>query len=192
MGLFSNKPKSGAVEVAAPAGVTKAAAPAGASDAEKRAAMVRAQQVYASLGRIVTVMMRSPRYQDVSLGYIEGLAAPALSSGQFAIANAHDAARGMVEPVALVLWTSVSRAVDARLSKLGNKPMALTQKDWGSGDIPWLVALVGDQRLAQPMLTNLQYKTLNGRPLKARIKEKGKVVVREVSPTTLLPEHLAL
>ena len=187
MGIFT-KQRTAHPAAAAPA---KSPPPA-VTEEQKQAALARSQQVYASLGRIVTVMMRSPRYRGMSLDYIESLAAPAIGTGQFAVANAHDNERGTLEPVALVLWTSVSPAVEKRLSKLGNKPMTLSRNDWGSGDIPWLVALVGDQRLAGPMLANLQQKNFGGRPLKARIKEKNKVVVREVSAATLLPEHLAL
>ena len=157
-----------------------------------QAGLARAQQVHASLGSIVSVMMRSPRYQAVTLGYVQALVSPAIGTGQFAIINARDTERGFAAPVALALWASVSREVDARLSALGDKPMVLPMQDWRSGDIPWLIALVGDRRMAQPLLMNLQDKTFKGQALKARIKENGKVVVRTVSPESLLPEHLAL
>ena len=162
------------------------------TDERMQAGLARAQQVHASLGSIVSVMMRSPRYQAVTLGYVQALVSPAIGTGQFAIINAHDTERGFAAPVALALWASVSREVDARLSALGDKPMVLPMQDWRSGDIPWLIALVGDRRMAQPLLTNLQDKTFKGQALKARIKENGKVVVRTVSPESLLPEHLAL
>lgn len=162
------------------------------TDERMQAGLARAQQVHASLGSIVSVMMRSPRYQAVTLGYVQALVSPAIGTGQFAIINARDTERGFAAPVALALWASVSREVDARLSALGDKPMVLPMQDWRSGDIPWLIALVGDRRMAQPLLTNLQDKTFKGQALKARIKENGKVVVRTVSPESLLPEHLAL
>ena len=162
------------------------------TDERMQAGLARAQQVHASLGSIVSVMMRSPRYQAVTLGYVQALVSPAIGTGQFAIINARDTERGFAAPVALALWASVSREVDARLSALGDKPMVLPMQDWRSGDIPWLIALVGDRRMAQPLLTNLQDKTFKGQALQARIQENGKVVVRTVSPESLLPEHLAL
>lgn len=200
MALFSKRQKEKPAEAATAAAPARAAAPVakvnGAApkltDEQIQAGLARAHQVHASLGGIVSVMMRSPRYQSVTLGYLQALVSPAIGTGQFAIANAHDKERGLAAPVALVLWASVSPEVDARLSALGDKPMVLPMQDWRSGDIPWLMALVGDQRVAQPLLTNLQDKTLKGRALKARIKENGAVVVRTVAPATLLPEHLAL
>jgi hemolysin-activating ACP:hemolysin acyltransferase len=200
MALFSKRQKEKPVGVAKPALAERAPAPAPKlngtapplTEQQKQASLAHAHQVHASLGGLVSVMMRSPRYQAVPLGYVQALLSPAIGTGQFAIANAHDKERGLAAPVALVLWASVSPEVDARLSALGDKPMVLPMQDWRSGDIPWLMALVGDQRVAQPLLTNLQDKTFKGRALKARIKENGAVVVRTVSPATLLPENLAL
>ena len=200
MALFSKRQKEKPAEAAQPAAPSRGAAPAtkvnGAApkltEEQIQAGLARAQQVHASLGGIVSVMMRSPRYQTVTLGYLQALVSPAIGTGQFAIANAHDKERGVAAPVALALWASVSPEVDARLSALGDQPMVLPMQDWRSDEIPWLMALVGDQRVVQPLLTNLQDKTFKGRALKARIKENGKVVVRTLSPATLLPEHLAL
>jgi hypothetical protein len=53
------------------------------------------------------------------------------------------AAVGIVVPVGVALWASVSTDVDQRLSDL-SAPWRLQPDEWCSGDTLWLVELVGD------------------------------------------------
>jgi cytolysin-activating lysine-acyltransferase len=91
------------------------------------------RQVDVTLGKIVTILMRSPQHKQHSLADLEWLVLPAVLSGQFRVAQAQQS--GIAVPVGVALWASVSTAVDQRLSDL-SAPWRLQPDEWRSGDIP--------------------------------------------------------
>lgn len=150
-------------------------------EAQKRA--VASKQLLMSFGEIVSVLMRNPQFKAVPLGEIEALVVPAVTTGQFLVAEAQSKANGFVTPIGTVLWASVSEEVDRRLSSNLDQPFKLAPNEWRSGDIPWLVALAGDQRIINPMIKQLQETRLNGRGLKMRVKgQDGKPTVGVFNP----------
>lgn len=141
------------------------------AEVQRRAA--KSKQLQASFGGIVGLMMRSSEFRQVTLADLEHLVLPALTNGQFTIAEAQEKKSGLMTPVAAILWASVSEEVDQRLSKTQDQPLKLAPSEWKTGDIPWLIAAVGDQRLINALQQRLQETTLKDRPLKSRLAKVG-------------------
>jgi hemolysin-activating ACP:hemolysin acyltransferase len=117
-------------------------------------------------------MMRTQLFRSLPLGAISTLLDPAFASGQYVIGRAKNAAGAQI-PVAACMWACVSADVDKRLSKNLDSPMQLAPADWRSGDIPWVIAALGEQLALEPVLRELQRVTLGGRPLKMRAPGDG-------------------
>ena len=145
-------------------------------EAQKRAAA--SKHLLMSFGEIVSVLMRSPQFKSLPLGEIEALVVPAVTTGQFLVAEAQSKANGFVTPIGIALWATVSEEVDRRLSTNLDQPFRLAPNEWKSGGIPWLVALAGDHRMINPMMKQLQETRLKGQPLKMRAKgQDGKPAI---------------
>lgn len=57
-----------------------------------------------------------------------------------------------------------------------SNPLRLSQQEWRSGDILWLVDTVGDSRVVPQLLKHLQETAFKGRDMKVRVRgEDGKV-----------------
>lgn len=161
--------------------VSDAAAATPLTPEQVQDSLVRSRRTLASIGEVVSVLMKSPQHQSLTLAQTRSLIAPAISAGQFMVATAHHQQRGAA-PVALVLWAKVSAEVDRRLSERPDQPMALKPEEWTSGDIPWLIMSVGDQRMTQHLVEAVQQKSLKGRALKARVTgADGRVAVQSLS-----------
>lgn len=133
-------------------------------------------------GEVVSVMMRAQQFRDLPLKQLQEVVVPPLMLGQFLVAEAQSKAQGFVTPVAAALWARVSKEVDQRLSQNLEAPVQLAPKDWNSGDIGWLIVLVGNVQALAPLLKQLQETTFKGQPVKMRARGKdGKRVVTTLS-----------
>jgi hemolysin-activating ACP:hemolysin acyltransferase len=133
-------------------------------------------------GEVVSVMMRAQQFRDLPLKQLQEVVVPPLMLGQFLVAEAQSKAQGFVTPVAAALWARVSKEVDQRLSQNLEAPVQLAPKDWNSGDIGWLIVLVGNVQALAPLLKQLQETTFKGRPVKMRSRGKdGKRVITTLS-----------
>jgi cytolysin-activating lysine-acyltransferase len=139
---------------------------------------VAAKQQMACFGQIVSILMRTPQFRGVSLAELETLIVPALITNQFVVAEAQSKDNGFVAPVGAAFWALVSPEVDQRLSTNLDQPIKLAPNEWKSGNIPWLVTVIGDARVLNPMIQRLRDTVLKGLPLKIRAKDKeGREVV---------------
>jgi cytolysin-activating lysine-acyltransferase len=204
MPLWSKDPKSKKPEAAkAPAEPVKAPAePVKAKGSEKATAKPAAQTSMATelssadmqkrrevsarllmrFGEVVSVMMRAQQFRDLPLSQLQEVVVPPLMLGQFLVAEAQSKSQGFVTPVAAALWARVSNDVDQRLSQNLEAPVQLAPKDWNSGDIGWLIVLVGNVQALAPLLKQLQETTFKGHPVKMRARGKdGKKVVTTLS-----------
>lgn len=181
----TERPAGGAVKkVAKPNGAAPngAAKPAAMTPEEVQTSLARSRRTLASLGELVAVIMSSPQHQSMTVTQLRNFVGPAIATGQFLVASAHNKVRGAATPVAAVVWANVSAEVDRRLSENLDQPLTLNANEWTSGQIPWLVAAVGDQRMIQHLVATVQQKSLKGRTLKARVTgEDGKHAVRTFS-----------
>ncbi len=141
--------------------------------AEFKRRAAKSKQLQASFGEIVGLLMRTPKLEKMPLSYLEQMVVPAITTGQFMIAEAQAKKSGFVTPVAAVLWASVSEEIDRRLSDKTAEAVKLDPKDWKSGDIPWVIVAAGDQRVIKVLLQRIQETALKGRPLKFRSPKKG-------------------
>lgn len=97
----------------------------------------------ASVGDIAVVFSRSPAHKHYSLADIEWMIMPAVSHGQFYVAEAMNKESGFRTPIAVVTWALVSEEVDQRLSADFSHRIRLRPDEWKSGDIAWIVDLAG-------------------------------------------------
>jgi cytolysin-activating lysine-acyltransferase len=126
----------------------------------------------AAYGEIVSVLSRSPQHRDRSLADLEWLAAPAVMTGQFSLAEAQMKGRGLIAPIGLAMWAHVSADVDRRLTENIANAVRLKPEEWKSGDILWLVDAVGDGRVIEAMLKRLVATEWKGREARMRARTK--------------------
>jgi hemolysin-activating ACP:hemolysin acyltransferase len=98
--------------------------------------------------------MNSQRYRHCFLSELEWLLVPAVATGQFLVSHGRDKASGLSVPTAAVLWASVSAEVDKRLAASGGAPR-LKPSEWRSGNIPWLMDVIGDQASGASLVKRL-------------------------------------
>jgi cytolysin-activating lysine-acyltransferase len=132
--------------------------------------------------------MNAPGFKSMPLSEVQKLVMPAVVTGHFRVGQAPLKPNGPPVPVAVALWASVSDEVDRRLAQ--DQDAALSPNEWNSGDIPWLVAAAGDQRVLAQMLDHIQSSVLHGQKFKMRTKDStGKIAIG--SPATHAANGLA-
>ncbi len=130
-----------------------------------------------AFGSVMAIYARSPVHREMRLCDIETLVIPALTTGQFSLAEAAHKQNGLVTPVSVVLWASVSGAIDERITAAPEQPLAFGAADWKSGDIIWIVEAVGDQKAIGETMSRLQTNAWKGRTVKMRTQgEDGGIV----------------
>jgi cytolysin-activating lysine-acyltransferase len=153
-----------------------------ASTRESQRLAVSAIRQSVAFAQIVSVLMRSPRYRHYTLGDLEWLVVPALTTGQWRVVGAQSKQNGVSFPVAVALWAKVSAEVDKKLSENLHLPIKLRPDEWQSGDILWLVDAVGEPRVVPQLLKQLLETSFKGREAKVRAAgEDGKITVRRLA-----------
>lgn len=205
MGLFSSKKTSdpGSMEKTAdhnPAPESKPTAAAGdmtsapqngsaessdsrpdisAEDAKKHAAV--GKQLAAAFGEIVTLLMRSERDRKRPISDLEWMIAPAVATGQFAIADAQSKKTGAISPIGAVLWAMVSEDIDKRLSDTNTEQAPLKLQEWRSGNVPWIMLAIGDKRVIAGLVKKLTSDAFKGQAPKIRSRNAdGNVVIGRI------------
>lgn len=85
-------------------------------------------------------------------------------------------------PVGLALWAKVSPEVDEKLSSNLNTPIKLRPDEWRSGEINWIIDVLGDEKIMQSLYAKLKGDVFKGQRFKVRAQNKeGERVVTEVS-----------
>jgi hemolysin-activating ACP:hemolysin acyltransferase len=111
----------------------------------------------------IIVMMRSPQFKWVTIGEIESLVMPAISTGQFRFARMRSHAKATATPIGAMLWASVSDDVDRRIRANLDQPIRLAPGEWRDGPHVWLMALAGDPKVTHQLLTQV-HDGLPGKP----------------------------
>jgi hemolysin-activating ACP:hemolysin acyltransferase len=176
--LFGKKPASGppVAEPTSPAVGASTDTPLDKDEARKRA--IASKQIAAAFGEIVALAMRTQATRHHTLQDLEWLVAPAVLTGQFALAEAQAKTTGLVTPVGAVLWAMVSEETDRRLTAELEAPMRLRPDEWRAGAIPWIVLTLGDQRVVGGLLKQLTETVFKNRAPKLRARSAdGRVTV---------------
>jgi hemolysin-activating ACP:hemolysin acyltransferase len=128
-----------------------------------------------SFSQVVAVLMRDANFRNLRLADLEWLVLPAIMSGQFKLGHARaqpgaDKSKdgGTFVPAAVAMWARVSPAIDKAMSENLDKPVRLKANQWMSGDIPWLIAVAGDQRIIPTFLKQLSEQEFKGKHVKMR------------------------
>lgn len=140
----------------------------GLTQDKQRQAALASKMMMAAYGEIVSVLSRSPHHRTNSLADLEWLAAPAVMTGQFSLAEAQMKGSGLIAPIGLVMWAHVSAEVDQRLTANIATGVRLKPDEWKSGDILWLVEAVGEGRVVEAMLKRLVATEWKGREARMR------------------------
>ena len=144
-----------------------------------------------SFSQVVAVLMRDANFRNLRLADLEWLVLPAIMSGQFKLGHARAQAGadkskdgGTFVPVAVAMWARVSPAIDKAMCENLDKPMQLKASEWMSGDIPWLIALAGDQRTMPAFLKQLGEQEFKGQQVKMRSRNaEGSVEIKTTNPS---------
>jgi hemolysin-activating ACP:hemolysin acyltransferase len=139
-------------------------------------------RIMQAFGSIVAIYMRSKTHRELRLAEVENIIGPAIATSQFSLAEAAHKENGLITPVAVVLWASLSDALDQEIAAHPEKPLALKATDWKTGDNVWVVEALGDQRVIGSIMSHLQQGTWKGRSVKMRSKaQDGKIGVHVVA-----------
>lgn len=147
-------------------------APAAAQySAEQLAALKEQDQILAAtFAKIVTLLMHSPAHSKLPIGDLNWLIVPPVFANQFALLEGVVEGRGpLPSPISVALWAYVSPEVDARLTREADKPLRLAPEEWKSGDILWLIDVIGDPRVTPHFLEELSETVFREQKPKVRI-----------------------
>ena len=141
---------------------------------------------YLVMGKLIRLMSIAPEFRKMPLGEVIATVAPAITMGQVLIAETQINDSKTLSPTAFALWASVSPEIDQRLSEAPDQPWGLTPQDWKSGDIPWLILAVGDERIVSGLLNAFITQTLDGKELKTRGRDgSGKIIATTIRVTPI-------
>ena len=160
------------------------AKPAGAGpldneEMKRRAAFSR--DVSAGFGQLVSLMMRSRQHKYAMLAELDWLVIPALATRQYRVAEGVSQDKGLVAPIAAVLWASVSADVDRRLSESLDAAIRLKPEEWRSGEHVWIIEALGDPKAISAMLQHLKQNEFKDTRVRMRVRgQDGKVTVGRV------------
>jgi hemolysin-activating ACP:hemolysin acyltransferase len=154
-----------------------AAGPGAAADpsgAKRFAADARA----AAFGRIVALLMASPRHSGMTLADAQSFLTPAIAHGQLAILGTQQGEDGPTALAAAAWWAMVSPEVDQRLTQSHDAHLTLDAADWHSGDQPWIIETIGDTKVVNELMRRLAERTFTGKPAKLRARlPDGRIAV---------------
>ncbi|MDZ4841798.1 MAG: toxin-activating lysine-acyltransferase [Hyphomicrobium aestuarii] len=143
-----------------------AVSPAAADDQKARAAIAR--RATAAFGQIMALILRSPLHQALTVAQIRTVVAPVVMAGQFALAGRRFSEGGFVRPVAAVLWARVSETVDERLLASPHADLVLKRDELSSGDIIWILDVLGDGGAVQTLIGQLGTTQWAGQTVRVR------------------------
>lgn len=148
---------------------------------EQRRRDSAAQRAAGVLGNVVSAMMRTPGFAAHTIADLEWLVAPAIATGQYSLAQARVKATGEIRTIGVLLWASVSDAVDARLSAASDVGIRLTPDEWRSGDNVWIVEGIGERSVIARQIRQLRQSAWSGRPVKIKVRgQDGAPLVRQL------------
>ena len=137
----------------------------------------------ATFGRLVALLMASPRHAGMTLAEANAHVAAAVALGQFALVSAQQAENGPLAVAAAAWWAFVSPDVDQRLSESRDAHLRLQPQDWRSGDQPWVIEAIGEAKVVNELVGKLAERYFKGKPAKIRAHlPDGRIAVGHIGP----------
>ena len=150
--------------------------------AEVVAGAIGTKLIMATIGEIALVFAHAPTHRGDTLADLLETVAPAAASKQAYVVERMDPASHRIVPVAVATWAFVSPAVDARLTRAVSGRLRLAAPEWTSGDIAWLVDLVGEAPAIRKAVDWLLAGPFKTRPAKIAARDaQGRYSVRTLS-----------
>lgn len=145
------------------------------SQADIEKAVAHSKKILAAFGEITSVFMRSPHHKHHTLADLEWMVIPAVTTGQFSVAGGHAKSNGLLVPMAVVFWASVSDEIDKRLRAAPADPVKLVPNEWKSGTNVWLVDAAGETKFTRALIKKLAESEWAGKKVsfKGRDKDGG-------------------
>jgi cytolysin-activating lysine-acyltransferase len=148
-------------------------------EAQKAAADMRA----ATFGRLMAMLLASPKHAGMTLAQTNAYVMPAIALGQFAMVGAHQTEKGPMSIAAAAWWALVSPEIDQRLSDSREAHLSLQAADWNSGDQPWVIEAFGEPKLLNSLLGRLAEQKFKGKTAKLRAHlADGRIAVGRLEP----------
>ena len=139
----------------------------------------------ANLGRLVALLMISPRHSKMTVHDLNTYLAPALGLGQFAVVGAKDQSTGPTKVAAAAWWAFVSPEVDQRLTESREPFLTLAPDEWNSGPVPWIVEAIGEARVVNELLKQIATRNFKGATAKLRaVLPDGRIAVGRMEPSS--------
>jgi cytolysin-activating lysine-acyltransferase len=137
----------------------------------------------ATFGRMVALLMASPKHAGMTLADANALVGPAVALGQFALVSAQQAENGPIAVAAAIWWAFVSPEVDQRLTDSREPHLKLLPQDWRSGDQPWIIDAIGEAKVVNDMVGRLAEGMFKGKHAKIRAQlPDGRIAVGRLEP----------
>jgi hemolysin-activating ACP:hemolysin acyltransferase len=156
------------------------------SAAQRTAADARA----ATFGRLLALLMASPRHMSMTLAEANAYVAPAVALGQVAIMAAQKSEGGPMALAGAAWWALVSPEVDQKLSASRDAHLRLELADWNSGDQPWVIEAIGDPKVVNELVKRLAERNFKGKAAKLRAHlPDGRVAVGRLEPRPPVAEQ---
>lgn len=150
------------------------------ADEMKRRAQY-ARDISASFGQVISLMMQSRQHRLTLLAELEWLVMPALTTRQFRVAEGVNQERGIVAPIAAVLWAHVSPEIDKRISGNLDQPIKLKPEEWRSGEHTWIIETLGENNAVTALLQHLKQNELKDKTVRMRVRgQDGKPAIGRV------------
>jgi cytolysin-activating lysine-acyltransferase len=136
----------------------------------------------AALGEIMSVLLQSPRHRRVTLGTLARQMVPAYLTNQFVLARAKSKnGEASATPVGVAFWASVSDEVDKRLSSDPKGPIELSDNEWQSGSIIWLLDVVAAPKVGAALVKSIREKVGSDKTIKIRTADtEGRPIIKAI------------
>ena len=141
----------------------------GRNEASTNEVQERAKKMTMAFGEMVALLGRSPLFRHMSLADLEWLVIPPLVTNQSTTVRGKvKDQNGLTIPLGLALWAHVSEEVDKKLEaqKQVNMPFRLAPHEWKSGEIPWLLAVIGPKEASKALVQKLETTVFKDKSLK--------------------------
>lgn len=165
--VSARAPEPPASAATPPAAAVQATAASAASPSGP-AHVTLGSSVTPALGKMMAVLISSPRHQRMTLAEVYTRFLPPLTLNQYVVAEARPAGQEQTAPVGLILWAEVSDAVQQRLMSDPTQPTVLAASEWRGGPHAWIVDALGPGPVVEAMIKQLLEGPFKGREVKLR------------------------